>query len=480
MGQSITKNYIYNLLELFTGFAFPLVTFPYASRVILADGIGQVNFYNSIISYIVLATGLGIPMYAIKEVARVRDNMAERTKTVCEILSLNIILSILGYIIVFVLSHTVPELNDNLPLFFLLSLSIILNTIGCTWFYKGIEEFRYITIRGLIVKFISLPVLFLLVKTKDDVFYYGCFLIIATLGNNIINFVTLKKHVDLNIISIKELKPFRHVKPALSVFAFYLITSFYLHLDTIMLGFLSGNASVGFYTAATKVSHMVNQLITSIGTVMLPRLSNLVATNNFDEFKRLATRSYELISFCCYPIFIGLIIMAPIFIRLLSGTSYEPAITTLQIISPILIALPLSNLIGIQILFPYGKIKYVNMSCCIGAVVNLILNLLLIPLYAQDGAAIATVIAEVSVTLSQYIIARKYIPFRLFTFTNFKYIIYSLIMAAICYYMMLVPMSDMFKLVIVPFIGAIVYAFITYKNNNYIIIEFLYKIRRNR
>ena len=174
MPQSVKANYILNLINTGTQMLFPLITFPYACRVIQADGIGQVNFFSSIIGYISLFTALGIPMYGIREIARDRNNVVKMNRTAVEILLLHMLLTVLGYIAVAILCLTVPQVKADIHLFWVLSLTIFFTTIGCEWFYQGIEDFKYITVRGLIVKSISMLLLFAFVKTKDDLIYYVC------------------------------------------------------------------------------------------------------------------------------------------------------------------------------------------------------------------------------------------------------------------------------------------------------------------
>lgn len=176
MSKSIKTNYIFNLINTVSSLIFPVITFPYASRIMLAEGIGQVNFYQSIIQYISLFTCLGIPMYAIREIAKVRDNLYACNKTTLEILLLHFSLTFLGYLLVVILCLTVTEIQVNIPLFLVLSTSILFTTIGCEWFYQGIEDFKYITIRGLFVKVSALFILFICVKSPQDILWYGIYL----------------------------------------------------------------------------------------------------------------------------------------------------------------------------------------------------------------------------------------------------------------------------------------------------------------
>ena len=457
MAKSIKENFIYNTINVVSGLLFPLITFPYVSRVIMAEGIGQVQFFSSFINYIVLLTSIGIPMYAIREIARVRDDNRELSKTTVEIITLNLLLNALGYIIVAILCFTVAKIQVDIPLFLLLSTSIVLTTIGCPWFYSGIEDFKYITIRGLIIRVISVAFLFIAVKTPDDLMYYGAYSVIANIGNYVLNFIRLKRYVNLRTIDLSLFNPWRHFKPAMAIFVFNIVTSIYCNLDSIMLGALNTTESVGYYTAATRLSHMLVTLVTSLGAVMLPRLSNLVNNGQQQEFYRLANKSYRFILMLSFPICMGLIFIAPALIRVFSGDSFQPAILTLQLMAPIVVAIGISNLIGIQVLYPLGKIKLVTISTCVGAACNFTLNCVLIPIYAQNGAAVATAVAEVSVVATQLIIARKYIPFKSIDSDTLKYILCSIIMGCACYFVRDIIKGDLASLIITTFVSIIVY-----------------------
>lgn len=431
MSKSLKKNYLLNLTNTISTMLFPLITFPYAARIIMADGIGQINFFSSIISYISLFTCLGIPMYAIRETARVRDNQKELTKTTTEILLLHASLTILGYIAVFIIACTVPKVMVDIPLFLILSASIFFTAIGCEWFYQGVEDFKYITIRAITIRTICVILLFILVQTKEDLMYYAIYTVVGSVGNNIFNFVRLRKYVKLKFINFRELNPSRHLKPALHIFVLNLVISIYVNLDTVMLGFIKDSAAVGYYTGATKLTKMLLGIVSSLGTVMVPRLSHLIQNGQMEDFKRLSQKAVDFVFALSFPLFLGLIVTAPTLIRLFCGPSYEPAISTLQILSPILLFIALSNVLGIQILYPQGKENIVIKCTIFGAITNFTLNILLIPLLANDGAAIATCVAEFIVTFVMLIVGRKYLPIEYTIKRYMNYIIGALIMTPV-------------------------------------------------
>lgn len=459
MSKSLKTNYIFNLLNTVSGLLFPLITFPYASRILLADGIGQVNFFQSIIQYITMLTCLGIPMYAIREIAKVRDDIKERNKTAVEILLLHASLTFIGYIIVAILIETVTEIQVDIPLFLILSTTIFFTAIGCEWFYQGVEDFKYITIRGLIVRIVSAIFLFLLVKTKEDILLYAIYCVVGVLGGNVFNFLRLKKYISFEGLSLKELHPLKHLLPALHIFVLNLVISIYLQLNSVMLGFMTDITSVGLFTAASKISHLTLGIVGALGTAMLPRLSNLIATGQKEKFDRLSQKAMQFVIAITLPMTVGMILTAPYLIRLFCGDSYIPAILTLQIISPIILVIGMSNILGIQILYPQGQVNKVIWSTGLGAIANFLLNLWLIPRLAQDGASLATLIAEIVVTVSMIFIGRRFIPINWKNRNYFHYILGTVCMGLVvwCWMNYSSIQSDILNLIISCGIGAIIY-----------------------
>lgn len=458
MSRSVKVNYIFSLVSTVTGFLFPLIAFPYASRILLADGIGQVNFFQSIINYVSLLSCLGIPMYAIREISKVRDNAAERNRTALEILILHLLLTLLGYVAVAVLAATVAKIQLDVPLFLLLSLSIVFVTIGCEWFYQGVEDFKYITIRSVIVRTVSLLLLFLLVKTKQDIIWYAAYTVLGAAGGNIFNFVRLRKYIHKSDLQWSQLRPFRHFLPALHIFALNLIISIYINLNSVMLGFMKSNESVGLFTAATKLTQATLGIVSSLGAVMLPRLSNLISNQQWDKFRALSQKSMSFVVAITLPLSVALMLVAPYIIPIFCGESYFEAISTLFIISPIVLLIGMSNVLGIQILYPQGKENTVIVCTAIGAIVNFALNLWLIPHFAQDGAAVATVVAELLVTGSMLVLGRKHLPLK-WDKSYWTYIAASLLMGIVIYGCKFLNLNNISTLLLSLALGTLVYVF---------------------
>ena len=437
MARSVKANYLFNLINSASQLLFPLITFPYASRIMMADGIGQVNFFQSIISYISLFTCLGIPMYAIREIAKVRDNLEKMTRTTVEILLLHAFLTLFGYIIVAAICMTVAKVQTDIPLFLILSVSIFFTAIGCEWFYQGIEDFKYVAIRGIVVKTVSVLLLFLLVKSKEDILWYGAYTVFGVLGGNIFNFIRLRKYLHRDFVGFSKLHPFKHLKPALHIFVFNVIASIYLQLNNVLLGFMKDAEAVGYFTAATKLMVIAVGLSSALGTVMMPRTSNLVAENKMNEF-----------------------------ILVLCGVNFTPAILTSQIIALNVLMIGVSNVLGMQILYPMNQINIVILSISIGAITNLLLNLILIPRYGHNGTAIAYMLAETLVSISMFCFGRKYIPVHIFKKEYFHYIIGGFFMSICLYFSSLLPLGNFTKLVIMFMLGGMVYMFLLFWLSN--------------
>ncbi len=481
MAQSVKMNFILNVINTTSKVLFPLITFPYAARVLNPEGLGEVGFFSSIIQYVVLFSSIGIPLYAIREVAKVRNNIDEKSITVLEIIILHIILTIVGYFAVGLLCILVPEINENIPLFGVLSLSILFTAIGCEWFYQGIEDFLYITIRGIVVKIVSICFLFLCVKTKDDLIFYGIYSVIGSVGGNIFNFIRLRKLICINNRTIRSLKPFRHFFPAMKIFILNIAVSIYLQLNTVMLGFYNGSEAVGYYTAATKLMAVVLGLSNSLGPVIMPRMSNLISNNKESEFKELAQKAYNFSIFMSLPLSIGLFFISPYAISLLCGELYMPSVTASRIVSPIILIVSLSGFMGTQFLYPLGRVKLIIKSTIIGGCVAVLTNIILLPIISYNGAAISYLFAEIAVTVSLFFLSKEIIPVDFFNKSIKNYLFGSVLMAIVLFTISLFELDHIASFFAMLLFGSFTYlAWMLYLKEDFIMqIVKLFKKRYN-
>lgn len=403
---SLKKNFIMNAILTVSTFLFPMITFPYISRVLLPEGNGQVAFATAMISYFSMAASLGIPTYGIRVCAQIRDDQEELTRTVHEIFIINAVMTVLVYIVFFISVNTVTRFQSDKALFLVCSTTIFFNLLGMEWLYKALEQYQYITVRSLIFKCLSICMMFLLVRSKEDYIIYGGITVFAGAGANILNFLNLRHY-----ISLKPCLPFRltrHLKPILIFFALSIATTIYTNLDIIMLGFISGDSEVGYYNSAVKIKIILTSFVTSLGAVLMPRISYYVENGMNKKYMALIQKAFDFVLLSALPLCVYFIVMARESILFLSGEAYSRSVVPMQIIMPTVLFIGLTNIIGIQLLVPLGKENLVFFSTCIGAVADTILNAVFIPLYGSIGAAIGTVTAELVVLIIQlWMIAPK-------------------------------------------------------------------------
>lgn len=397
--RSVKFNAIMNTILTLSSFIFPLITFPYVSRILQPEGTGAVSFANSIVTYFTMIASLGVPTYGIRACSKVRDNKEELSRTVQEILIINLVLTVLVYIAYFWAVLNIDKMHDEVVLYRIMSLTIILNVIGVDWLYRGLEQYSYITIRSIAFKILALILMFLFVHEKSDYVVYGAITIVAGTGSNIFNLINLRKHIYLYPVKYYNLK--KHLKPILVFFAMSVATTIYTNLDNVMLGFMTNQTEVGYYDAAVKIKNILVTIVTSLGPVLLPRATYYIEHGQMDEFKRLIKKAYHFVWILGVPVMLYFMIMARESIFLISGKAYGGSIIPMQIIMPTVLLIGLSNVLGIQILLPLGKEHLVFISEVAGAVVDLIINAALIPKWGASGAALGTLAAEMVVLIVQ-------------------------------------------------------------------------------
>ena len=403
--KSLKLNFIMNAILAMSSFIFPLITFPYVSRILLPEGTGKVSFATSLISYFAMLAQLGIPTYGIRTCAKVRDNKEELTRTAQELVIINLVMSIVSYAVFVIALIFVPRLRAERTLYAIVSLTIIFNVMGMEWLYKALEQYTYITIRSIVFKFIALVAMFAFVHQKADYVVYGAITLIAASGSSVFNLINTHKFIGMRPVGKYHFK--RHFKPIVVFFAMSCATTVYTHLDTVMLGFMKTDADVGYYNAAVKIKTILVSIVTSLGVVLLPRASYYIEHKMVDEFYRIAHKAINFVFLIALPMMLYFMIFAKEGILFLSGDAYENAVLPMQIIMPTLLLIGLTNIMGIQMLIPLGKEKVVLYSEIVGVIVDVILNALLIPQLASSGAAIGTLVAETAVWIIQFCALKK-------------------------------------------------------------------------
>lgn len=405
--SSLKLNFIMNFILTASSIIFPLITFPYVSRILGPEGTGNVAMGTSLVSYFTMIAMLGVPTYGVRACANVRDDKTELSRITQELLIINLVMALISYIAFFITIYLVPDFESQRTLYVICSLATILNVIGVNWLYQGLEQYSYITFISIIFKFIGLILMFVLVQQSDDYIMYGLITVIAGFGSSIFNFVRLKKFIYVKPVKNYNFK--RHIKPIFTFFAMTVATTIYTNLDVVMLGVMKTNVDVGLYNAAVRIKTITVTLVTSLGTVLLPRLSYYFSQNNLEEFKFLVSKAFSFVLLLSVPCCIYMMYCAEPLILLLTGENFYGAIQPMIIITPTILLIGLSNITGIQILVPSGNEKLVLKSVVAGAVIDLIINLLLIPDMGASGAALGTLVAEFVVLLIQCIYLRDLI-----------------------------------------------------------------------
>lgn len=404
--SSIKINATLNIIYTISNILFPLITFPYVSRILQVDLLGKVNFYTNIANYATMLASLGLTTYGIRAVAKVRDNKKVLSKTVVELLLINIVTTIILVLALIVSIAYIPQFKENIILLLLNCILILSSPFSLNWLFSGLEQYSYITRRALIFKTISLLSVFIFVQDKNDYIIYALILILSTVLSYICNFIYSKKFI---VYSNYNLECKKHLIPMLTLFASILAINVYTHLDIIMLGFIKGEKDVGLYTTAVYVKAALLTFVNAISAVLLPRISFYVAEGKFAKIKNVLNRSISIIMMITVPLTVFFIFEAADTIMIIGGTNYLDAVPCMIIIMPILLISGFSNITGNQVLIPYGLDYYFMKAVITGAVVDLVLNVVLMPRLGCVGAAIATLSAELVQMSIQLFFSWKYI-----------------------------------------------------------------------
>lgn len=397
--HSVKYNFIMNAILTVAGIIFPLITFPYISRVLLVEGSGKVAFATSVVTYFTMFASLGIPTYGVRACAIVRDNKEKLSKTVQELLIISGGTTLLTYIVFGISLFVIPEFAQERTLLLIVGLGIGLNTIGVQWLYNALEQYSYITTCSILFKVIGMILMFLLVKESSDYQIYGGVYVIASFGSYVLNFICLRKFVTFQKTDTYQFK--QHLKHIMVFFAMSAGASIYLNLDVVMLRFLQSNEAVGYYNAGIKVKTVLVTCVTSLGTVLLPRLSYYIETADKKAFQLMVGKAFRFVFVAASAVTVYFSIFARESILLLSGEAFLPAVGPMMILMPTVLLIGLSNVTGIQILTPNGREREVMYSIWGGAILDFVLNLIVIPKFSANGAALSTLLAEGMVLLLQ-------------------------------------------------------------------------------
>lgn len=474
--KSIKKNAVFNVIKTLMSMIFPLITFPYASRILLPEGIGKVNFANSIVSYFSLLAGLGIGTYGIREAAKVRNDKIKLNKLVTELLLINLISTVVSYILFFISIVFVPKFFEYRALLLISGTTIIFSTIGINWLYQALEEYQFIAVRSVLFQALSIVFLFVFVHTKDDIVLYTGMGVFASVGSNICNLIHSRKYYKFSLS--KDLNLGKHIKPIMILFGSSLAISVFTIMDTSMLGFLSTNTEVGYYSAATKIIRIIRDLFPAVFLVMFAKLSITNSEGNTEVFNASVNKMLNFILCFALPIIAGLLLLRNSIIIVLSGTEYIPAIRSMCIMTPVILFSSWAGFLGGTVLNSTGKEKIYLYCTIAGACINLTLNATLIPSQGSFGASFATVVTEFFLALIYTILCRNNIK-KKFLFKNLsQYIIGVAVMFVSLFFLGKIINSLYLKIILFPIIGAVIYAVMLLIQKNILACEIIETLKK--
>lgn len=403
---ALKKNVAYNVLLSVSQLVFPLVTFPYASRVLGAASMGAVNFADSFVSYFLIIAGLGIPLYGVREVAKAKHQPPLLGKVFSELFTIHLFTSCASAILLLIASWYLNRLQANLALYHIGILILLGNVMVAEWFFQGLEEFRYLTIRTVLIRLLTIPLLFFLVKgPQDQHTYYGLNLLVI-LGTGLSNVVIIRKRVKMSFVCL-ELK--KHIKPLLLIFGGILASTTYMVFDTIILGFLTDDRTVAYYSAAMRITKISLSIMAAVSLTLLPRLSQVFLQSDRSVAEKLLDKSMGFVVWWGLPLALGICCLSEEIVVLFAGSAFMPAAYSLRILAILIVVIGFAQVFAYQILLPLKQEKKLLYAAIVGAFISLMLNFTLIPLWGHRGAAISALTTEVVVTAMLFHFASKQI-----------------------------------------------------------------------
>ena len=396
--KKVKQNIIFNIIRTLFSVAYPIIVFTYVARILNVDDMGRVTFARNLVAYFSLLASLGVSYYGIRESARIIDDKYEFSKFFWEISIINTVTTVISYVLLFVMIFTIGRLAEYRILLLINSVNLILCGFSNEWVLGAREEYKYMSVRSILIQMFCMIAILILIRTREDYIKYSIILVFSTNGANIFNWIYIFRRKIISKIHARELDIKKHLKPVFILFAMLVSIDLYTMLDTTMLGFIKGDYAVGLYNASIKIPRLANSVIASVGAVLVPRLSYYY-DKDIVKFEKLINKSQEFIIFITVPAFLGIVMMSSEMIVVFAGEQYMDAFVTTRILAPIVLIIPISVLFNNQVFIPMRKEIFVLKSTCVGAVINLTLNIALIPILAENGASIATVAAELSVML---------------------------------------------------------------------------------
>lgn len=414
------KNFILSSANTVMMLLFPIITFPYVSRILGPTNLGIINFAQSYGYYFTHIASFGISSYAIREVSKVRDDKEKVERVSNEIFNLNMFFSILSTLLYFCGVFFVKNFRENFVIFAIYSVVIISNFLSLDWLLQSFDDYYFSTIRNFIIRVLSVVAVFVLVKNEEDFVIYMAITCITEMGTKFSTlFYSRKNYARLRVrrcfLNFKD-----HIKSMFTLFTFRLVNGISANLDKLMIGFMLVYSGVGVYSAGVKFILMVQPIVETVGTVLFPKI-NISANGSMEEYHKNLKLNYDLILIIGIPMAVGMFLVSGRLIPLFAGEKYEGAIAVSRIMSAMILLGPIGDMLGSKTLLIFKKDRWLLVCSSIVAVSNILLNLLFIPLWGINGAAIASILSCVVAVVTRYVFSKKIAKLSLVTPSLLKY-----------------------------------------------------------
>lgn len=391
--KSIKVNSILNVIKTISSIIFPLITFPYISRVLQPENVGKVSFGSSFVSYFSLIASLGITTYAIRECSAVRGDKKKLGEKASQIFSINVCTTIVAYVLVGLSLIFFRKLDSYRTLIIIQSTAILFTTWGADWLNSAMEDFKFITIRSIGFQFISLILMFILVHQPDDYYKYAAITVLSSCGANITNILYRRKYCTVHFTMDMHWQ--EHIKPILLLFVMILAQTIFNSSDITMLGLMKGDYEVGLYSSAVKMANLVSQVVASLAWVVMPRMALYFSEANYEKINEMLKKTFNVLVTIGFPCAVGCVCLSQEIILIIAGAQYFAAAPALSILMiGFMFSLIGGSFLGNMVLLPSKREDIYMIVCCVATGINLVMNYFLIPLWGVNAAAATTMFAS--------------------------------------------------------------------------------------
>lgn len=443
---SLKKNVLYSSVLTVSSYIFPILTFPYVTRILGVNSIGICNFVDSIVQYFIYFSMMGITTIGIREIARTKGNPLELSRVYSSLLFLNLVTTVIAIFLLLSLTLFVPYLQVYKYLFYIGAAKVLANTLLVEWLFKGLEDFKYITARTIAVRSLYVLSIFIFIRNADDYFLYFFLTSLMVVVNALINLQYSRKFVR---ISFKNIAFTPYLKSFVILGVYNLLTSMYTTFNVAYLGFISNTIQVGYYTTATKLYAIIMSFFTAFTGVMMPRMSVLLSEGKYDEFKKLTSKSVEALFAFAIPLIVISECCAPQIIQIIAGDGYEGAILPMRIVMPLMLIIGYEQILVLQILSPMNKDSAILRNSILGAIVAIVFNIVLVPLFASKGTAVVWIMSELAVMFSANFYVHKYVGYKIPLMPLLKRLVLTTPIMVVAYFTSVLMSNTYVSLVIV-------------------------------